>query len=186
MDSGYIDNEKLLCSGPKLHLGYLIDKHFQSLLPKTSKESSNGNKDQISRLRKSLAKTENKGNSDQKDKDSDRNIISKCPVCKKTFKVILRHIRQTVHCQQRLRNQEYQKMVDLSDMRKAEKNRERVAKSRMLNPVKSKEDTKKAVAKYRKENPEKIKEDRRISMAKSRQCKDEMDRLRRFREATMY
>ena len=68
-------------------------------------------------------------------------------------------------------------MVDLSDMRKAEKNRERVAKSRMLNTVKSKEDTKKAVAKYRKENPEKIKEDRRISMAKSRQCKDEMDRL---------
>ena len=184
--SGYIDNEKLLCSGPKLHLGYLIDKHFQSLLPKTSKESSNGNKDQISRPRKSTAKTDNKGNSDQKDKDSDRNIISKCPVCKKTFKVILRHIRQTVYCQQRLKNQEYQKMVDLSDMRKAEKNRERVAKSRMLNPVKSKEDTKKAVAKYRKENPEKIKEDRRISMAKSRQCKDEMDRLRRFREATMY
>ena len=42
------------------------------------------------------------------------------------------------------------------------------------------------MAKYRKENPEKAKEESRMSMKKYRECTDEMDRLRKFREATMY
>ena len=60
------------------------------------------------------------------------------------------------------------------------------AKYRKENPKKSKEATRTAAAKYRKENPEKSKEATRRAVAKFRECKDEMDRLRKFREATMY
>ena len=32
--SGNIDSENIPCDGPKLHIGYLVDRHYQSLIPK--------------------------------------------------------------------------------------------------------------------------------------------------------
>ena len=42
MISGNIDNEKVPCKGSQIHLGYLVDRHYQSILP-----SSNPNLDDV-------------------------------------------------------------------------------------------------------------------------------------------
>ena len=82
--SGNIEDESIPCDGPKLHIGYLIDKHYQSLIPRKASVTQ-----QVER---------------ESDHASISNVIESyqvnnvCPVCKKTFKKILNHIKQAKSC----------------------------------------------------------------------------------------
>ena len=74
--SGNMQNENIPCDGPKLHLGYLLNKHYQSLLPRVDvPEFLTGEQ--------------------EPEEEIEENV---CPVCKKIFPKVLLHIKKAKHC----------------------------------------------------------------------------------------
>ena len=69
--SGNIDNENIPCEGPRLHIGYLLNRHYQSILPRNPEVPQN------------LAYEIPSG---------------VCPVCGKAGKNVLNHIQKSKNC----------------------------------------------------------------------------------------
>ena len=203
--SGNIEDDKTPCSGPTLHIGYLFGRHYQSLLPKGTGDA---------RLRKRKRTPEDVQSGVEKDVLKSKPVVKKvsentthkndkevkasesCPVCKKSFKNVLLHIKRVKTCKNGITDQDLLSLRSQSEMTKKENSRKRqanfrndnpqkakqsrnksMAKHRKFNPEKAKEDNKKSMAKHRKLNPEKAKEDRIKSMAKHRKLNPEKTRI---------
>ena len=86
--SGNIDDENEPCRDPKLHVGYLFRRHYQSVIPRVSKVKENlffG--DNEGRSKNAQTKKANIAQVQIKDSLS-------CPVCKKSLKNILLHLKK--------------------------------------------------------------------------------------------
>ena len=153
--SGNIDNQNIPCNGSQIHLGYLVDRHYQSLLPKklvTSEELEDTDDDE------SLVS----------DEENQSLLESSCPVCKKEVKSLPHHLGRAKNCKNAMKEEDLKKIEMKRDEKKKENAKKRRAKFRKCNPEKCKEDRRLSIAKYRRENPMKSKKDRRLSMAKHR------------------
>ena len=135
--SGNIDNDAAPCNGPKLHLGYLLNRHYQSVIPKSD-------------------------DSDIEAENEDQLQINVCPVCKKILKNVLLHIRKSKTCQEKATDHQIKSLEEFSDNRKKE-NKKRRRKEE--NPEKVKEDNKRWKAAQRAKDPDKAKEDNRKAKA---------------------
>ena len=145
--SGNIDNDSIPCDGPKLHIGYLIDKHYQSLIP-----------------RKGSAKQPVVEESDEASTSllvENIQPSNTCPVCKKTFKKVLNHMRQAKSCKNLVSENQIQYFQKISDDQIKEKKRNRKRKAQEEDSEKVKEDNKRWKAAERAKRPEKAKEDNR-------------------------
>ena len=198
--SGNIDNEEVPCEGSQIHLGYLVDRHYQSILPSTDFSNSNLVDVEEDEVEEEAKEPNSQVQVPVLSAQIEDKELEQCPVCSKSCKNVLLHIDRAQYCKRNIDDGKYEELKNLSTKKRKEKNKEyqakfrinnakkcneAVAKYRSENPMKAKEDTKKAVAKYRSENPVKAKEHTRTAVAKFRECKDEWDRLRKFREATM-
>ena len=246
--SGNINDENVPCNGTKLHIGYLLGRHYQSLLPRLSKTSGTiesiieMDQPEKSSFKKAVKRNRIKETSkcslDKTVKEEKSTEI--CPVCKKEFKSVFQHIKKSLFCKGKVNTDDFEeiqaksKLKRLDNLRKAKAkqrksqnpektkkdNQAAKAKQRKLNPDKSREvdrlskvnqrmlkpeksreidrqskanqrinnpkGLKAALEKYRKNKPERRKETLRLSKANQRACKDELDRLQKFREASMY
>ena len=197
--SGNIDDENVPMNGPKLHLGYILPTHYQSLLPKSN--NSQGNQDQAEEFNKA-------GMVERSEipKQQDVAPLKVCPVCGKTLKNVLLHIRKTQFCESRVSDSQMKVLTDLSNKRTAEKKKENNQKKRIADPVKAREDTRKRVQKHRMntnpeklkednkrwketqkhKNPDKMKEGNKERKKLQRKVDDEMKRLKNFLKETLF
>ena len=208
--SGNLEDSDTPCNGPELHIGYLLNRHYQSLLPKKSSdvtsrpieikrnwkaESANKRKSAESNRTATAAKRARKFEEVETLDESKINVavakttskLSHCPVCKKSYKVLLQHIRKSEKCKRNISDYDYNALEEKSqknrkDQKKAseekckkldpekfkENNRRKKAKQRLSNPGRSKEDNRLAKAKQRLSNPAKSREDTQVSVAKYR------------------
>ena len=91
-----------------------------------------------------------------------------CPVCKKEFEVLLRHLSRKKFCKEHIDPKVYQYLKEESEKNRKENIKQNVAAWRGRNPEKAKESRNAAMAKMREENPEKAKESRRAEMGEMR------------------
>ena len=142
--SGNIDDETVPCRDPQIHVGYLFRRHYQSVIPKE------------------------KGFSEVKDiSNVTSNDSSCCPICKKSFKSVLQHIKKAKNCQEKMNPHDLEKLQDEASKKTKDKKREWKATWKEQNEEKEKEGNRASVAKYRRLNTEKAREDSKASMAKS-------------------
>lgn len=131
--SGNIENENIPCNGSTLHIGYLLGRHYQSLLPLDTQ------------TKKFIeVETHETGN--------------KCPICRGSYKNVIQHIKKKKSCREEIDDQEYKELDDQSKARRTEKNKIYKVESRKRSAEKSKEINKKSMAKLRKLDPERFKE----------------------------
>ena len=106
--SGNINDESLSSSGPKLHVGYLLNRHYQSLIPKVLSE---------------VVITERVGSSQVNVMNEATNV---CPVCKKTFKKVLGHVQQAKNCKNLVTDEQIEFLRKYSDDKRKEDRKRRL------------------------------------------------------------
>ena len=168
--SGNIDDESEPCKGYPLHIGYLMGRHYQSLLP------IQVNKSLKSICAVSINDTGSKskvGEAKSFKRDDKRNLKC-CPACKKkNLKNLLLHIKKSQECKTKIGKKKLDELELISQKIRKDKVKNYVSKHRKLNPEKTKEDNKVAQAKKKKLNPEKTKEINKVAQAKKRQLNPE-------------
>ena len=155
-----------------IHIGYVTATHYQSLIVKDSETQM------------IIVPTENQDIKDQ----------SQCPVCKKWFKNALNHIVKNIKCSGQITETEKMKLHNSANERKRIQNAKRQAKDRAkkkaIDPEKFKEDhnlwNEKWLSLKRAQDPKKVKADQNQRQSKCRKIETEEDRLREFRNATMF
>ena len=137
-------NDDSSSSTTKLHLGYLLNRHFQSLIP---------------RLNPVVETCENAAMSQHSLKVDQKTKV--CPVCKKTFKNVLLHLKKATTCEKKVTMKQIETLNKISDER-IKINRKRRLQNE--DPDKVKEDNKKRKEykkRWKEKNKEKVKEDKK-------------------------
>ena len=200
--SGNIDDDQASTSGPKLHVAYLLNRHYQSILPRNTEPDvpAYSLPEEVSVVVPVMQSSF---------KEQDHEVTpAVCPACGKSGKNILNHIRMSRKCKEKVTDHQIQKLKEISSLkasqkekewkkRKYEEDHEKVkennkkwkAEQRERNPVKSKEDNKKFKADQRARNPEKSMEETRRFVAihrKNNPIETESQRLKLFLENTLF
>ena len=171
--SGNIEDENVPCNGPKLHLGYLLNRHYQSIIPRVNVSSE--------------FETDIQKHEDKRDNDESNDV---CPVCKKKFPQVLSHIKRAKHCKSMATIQQIKDLEQISlekkkqnkkkrkpndDLEKVrEDNKRRKEAQRNKNPDKVRESDRRCKAAQKEKNPEMVKENNRKWKAAQKEKNPEM------------
>ena len=167
--SGNIDDETSPCNGPKLHLGYLMDRHYQSIIPRvqpvmqisedtdTSQDTSQDNSQP--RVQPVVQKLQDADTS--QDTSQIEKLPDICPACRKTCKNVLLHIDKAKKCKERVTMEEIDSLKQISEERTKEKKKKRKAAEMEKDPEKVREANRKWKAAQKERDPEKMKENDR-------------------------
>ena len=186
--SGNIDEDVPL-DGPQLHLGYILSKHYQSLLPKVNVNADQPEpfndagllrraeslKLQDLNLSLEMESAEQDLNYTEKRDDICQNIpeTDKCPVCGKMGKVILEHINKSKHCRENVTMLQRQELLRLADLKKKMKKDEQRKRNFENDPDKVREDNKRWKVNQRMNmDPEELRQKERILKANQRMNMD--------------
>ena len=199
---GNIDDPDRPFGGLQIHLGYLLNRHYQSLLPRLP-FSQNSPRPSLPSSQTSES-MEMESSHQIKERNSMANDLeNKCPICKKNLKDVLKHIRKAKKCESAVTT--YQ----LKELEAKSKEKTATARKRKQNedPEKVKEANKRYRKSYKeKQGPEKIKEgnkkrqkaykerqsavklneDNRRWVQKCRQVLNQDDRLKSFLENCLF
>ena len=160
--SGNMDDPETLLGGTQLFMGYLLNRHYQSVLPRVSNQSSlvnhqNKNPSQASAKISASQKTTKSNITSQ---PTAVNVLSQnlCPICGKEYKNVPNHLKRAKKCKDGATDDLIQKLSARSKDTKAENRKRKIIED----PEKAKSDRKRwnesALLKY---GPKKMKEDRK-------------------------
>ena len=183
--SGNINDDANTSNGPQLHLGYLLNRHYQSIIP---------------RVNPVLETFDNAGTSQQSTETYlEANV---CPVCKKTFKNVLLHIKKAYNCDKKASKQQIEYLQKISNEKDKENrkrrrenedsekikedNKRRKTAQNQRDPEKNRENKRRSRAALKEKNPEKYKEDNRRWVAAHRLVQNEDQRLRNFLQNSLF
>ena len=202
--SGNIDDDTSSSEGPKLHLGYLLSRHFQSLIPRVQP----------------LVEEDEDACTSQESMLTDQ-AASICPYCKKSFKKVLKHFQTAKTCMNKVTEEEIEYFKKISNdrarenrkrrretddpekvrhdnkkrkeaqkLRDSEKVKDKEKKWRAdqkeKNAEKVKEQNRKRKAAQRERDREKMREDHKRYVERHRIIQNEEDRLKKFLQNTLY
>ena len=92
--SGNMENENVPCPGPELHVAYLFNRHYQSILPKREERQEC--------LAPSTPLQTNASQERKQDQTELSQDLTRCPACKKELKSVIQHINKSTACQKKL------------------------------------------------------------------------------------
>ena len=185
--SGNIDDDQTASDGPKLHVAYLLNRHYQSILPRNTGVD-------IEEAETALPQEVTEEVLNEKEpRLTQENVLefplATCPVCGKSGKNILNHIRLSKNCKGKVTDQQIESLKQLSSIKNKQKEKEWKKRKFEEDPEKSKENSKKRKADQRARNPEKSKEETRRFVAthrKNNPVETEAQRLKLFLEHTLF
>ena len=156
-----------------IHIGYVTDTHYQSLLIQNEEE-----------VKGISLPNENLDKEDQ----------VQCPVCQKWFKNALNHVEKSKNCNGQITEEAKIHLQKLSTEKKKKRDviyrAKNKAKKRAEDPQKFKEDqrlwSEKCLAAKRAKDPQQLKIEQNKKQEKCRKIETEEDRLKEFRKATMF
>ena len=176
--SGNIENENVPCEGPRLHIGYLLNRHYQSILPRNTAQEF-----QSEEISEFLTIEIEKSSSEKIAPEIPTPV---CPVCGKAGKNVLNHIKKSKNCSVRATEEQIQELRQMSSSNNKLKQKEyqKEYRKRKLeeDPNQVRENNKRRRADERERHPERIKEQNE----KYRSRMYEADRLKSFLESTLF
>ena len=210
--SGNMENENVSCPGPELHVAYLFNRHYQSILPKREGQGCIA----PSTSMQSNASQERKQNQTEPSPD-----LTRCPACKKELKSVVQHINRSIVCQKKLGDAKILELKSYAEKISTEKKKEQnkhyqanfvkrkkeldpasvkasinerqsrfINKRRELDPEALKaylnEKQTRHINKKRELNPEAVKASQNERQSKRRRRETSSERLRVFLETTLF
>ena len=100
--SGNMDDDDILCPGPELHVAYLFNRHYQSILPKNAGIQKVVKVQSPRTFLKSSENQELLKQSSQPSQTEPSQNLSECPACNKELKSVIQHINKSKACQKKL------------------------------------------------------------------------------------
>ena len=194
--SGNMENENSACPGPKLHVAYLFNRHYQSILPKeVGTQGKDISEPSASSLQTQEPSQELPKLSSQHLQTKPSQDLSRCPACKKELKSVIQHINKSITCQKKLGEE---KLLELR--RQADKKRKENNKYSKANHHKKKKEEdyeafkashnarqQKYIIKKRELDPVSVKASQNERQAKRRRRRGSSeDRLKAFLEVTLF
>ena len=112
--SGNMENENVPCPGPELHVAYLFNRHYQSILPKREERQEC--------LAPSTPLQTNASQERKQDQTELSQDLTRCPACKKELKSVMKHIVKSIVCQKKLGEKRIKELKCLADQQYKENN----------------------------------------------------------------
>ena len=118
--SGNMEDDSILCPGPELHVAYLFNRHYQSILPDRvgRQEIATGQSTSTPLQSKELLKEPS-----QKSQSASSQDLTRCPACKKELKSVMKHIVKSIVCQKKLGEKRIKELKCLADQQYKENNK---------------------------------------------------------------
>ena len=126
--SGNINDENVPCTGAELHIGYLLGRHYQSLLPRRLQASKRSmNRDEHARAIEVADSTVNSVKRQKitnippehlHDKTGQVEMSEKCPECNMNFKSVLKHLDKAKKCKEAISAHAYEKLKGQSNAKR--------------------------------------------------------------------
>ena len=182
-----IDDDQASSNGPKLHVAYLLNRHYQSILPKCREAENEESENSVpNEVTEEVPMDVDQSSAQDKASEAPSAV---CPVCGKAGKNVLNHIRLSKKCKEIVTDKELENLKQVSSLKRSLYKKDLKKRKYEEDPEKAKEANKKMKAAERKRNPEKAKEDTRKFVAAHRENNPvvtESQRLKLFLENTLF